>query len=270
MAMAGTALVTGTSSGIGEAVALAFLADGWNVIATARNPGAAAGGKSNPRLLAARLDVTDPASVSKAFEAGEQRFGAVDVVVNNAGIGLGGPLEGVSLAQMREHLEVNVIGVAAVCQVAAAHMRPRKAGLIINVTSLTGRVGIPFLAPYCAGKFAVEGLTEALYYELRPFGIRVKLVEPGGARTRFSHPWGRHPAYSPASDAVQETMTKGSQVAAPPSAVAKVILVAAKDRSDRLRYAATSAVAALRMHRLLPESAWRKMMSKSFGLVGPR
>jgi NAD(P)-dependent dehydrogenase (short-subunit alcohol dehydrogenase family) len=248
-------------------VVQAFLSDDWNVVATARDPKAAAGGTSGTRLVTARLDVTDPASIASAFSVAEQRFGGVDVVINNAGIGLGGPLEGVELAQLRNHLEVNVVGVAAVCQAAAAHMRPRRSGLIINVTSLTGRFGVPFLAPYCAGKFAVEGLTEALYYELHPFGIRVKLVEPGGARTRFSHPWAEHSAYSPASSAVLGTMERGAKVSPPPDDVAKVIMAAAKDRSDRLRYAATSAVGALRMHRLLPESVWRRFLSKSFGLA---
>ena len=268
--MAGTVLVTGTSSGIGEAVTQSFLADGWNVVATARDPAKAAGGRSDPRLLAARLDVIDPDSIATAFDAAEQQFGAVDVVVNNAGIGLGGPLEGMTLDQFRDHLEVNVVGVAAVCQAAAARMRPHRSGLIINVTSLTGRVGVPFLAPYCASKFAVEGMTEALYYELRPLGIRVKLVEPGGARTSFNHPWADHPAYSPASESVREKMEQGVEGAAPPSDVAKVILAAAKDRTHRLRYAATSAVPALRMHRLLSESAWRKMLSGSFGLDSQR
>jgi NAD(P)-dependent dehydrogenase (short-subunit alcohol dehydrogenase family) len=105
-------------------------------------------------------------SHATAFQAASSQFSAIDVVVNNAGIGLGGPLEAVSPDQLREHLEVNVVGVAAVCQAAAAHMRSHGEGLIINVTSLAGRAGIPFLAPYCAAKFAVEGLTEALYCEL--------------------------------------------------------------------------------------------------------
>jgi NAD(P)-dependent dehydrogenase (short-subunit alcohol dehydrogenase family) len=268
--MASTVLVTGTSSGIGEAVAQTFLDAGWNVVATARDPAAAAGGKADPRLVAARLDVTDSDTIEKAFLVAEQRFGGVDVVINNAGVGLGGPLEGVDLAQLRNHFEVNVVGVAAVCQVAAAHMRPHKSGLIINVTSLTGRVGIPFLAPYCAGKFAVEGLTEALYYELRPFGIRVKLVEPGGVRTHFSHLWAEHPAYASASGAVLKTMERGEKSAAPPDQVAKVILAAANDRSDRLRYGATDAVAALRVNRFLPDAAWRRLISKSFGLSAPK
>lgn len=265
--MSKTVLLTGTSSGIGEAAVKTFLADGWNVVATARNPADILAGAENSRLLNARLDLTDPDSIRAAFDAGEQRFGTIDVVVNNAGIGLGGPLEGVSLDQLREHFEVNVIGVAAVCREAAAHMRLRRQGLIINVTSLTGRVGIPFLTPYCASKFAVEGLTEALHYELSLFGVRVKLVEPGGARTRFSHTWADHPAYDPVAGNVKQTMTAGAEKAASPERVAEVILSAAKDRSDRLRYAATDAVAGLRMHRLLPERAWRKMMAKAFGLV---
>jgi NAD(P)-dependent dehydrogenase (short-subunit alcohol dehydrogenase family) len=261
-----TVLVTGTSSGIGEATVQTFLAAGWNVVATARTVASAAGGRDHPKLLATRLDVTDPVSISDAFAAAEQRFGGVDVVVNNAGVGLGGPLEGVRLAQLRDHLEVNVIGVAAVCQAAAAHMRARGQGLIINVSSLTGRIGLPFLAPYCASKFAVEGMTEALYYELRPLGIRVKLVEPGGTRTRFSHPWAAHPAYLPNSEVVHEKMERGVENAAPPSEVAQAILGAAQDKRDRLRYPTPSSASGLRTNRLLPESLWRKMLSRSFGL----
>jgi len=262
-----TVLLTGTSSGIGEAAAHAFLAEGWNVVATARDPAAAAGGKVHPQLLATRLDVTDTASITAAFAAAQAQFGGVDVVVNNAGVGLGGPLEGMTLDDLRHHFEVNVIGVAAVCQAAIAHMRPRRRGLLINVTSLTGRVGIPFLAPYCAGKFAVEGLTEALYYELQAFGARVKLVEPGGARTRFVHPWAEHPAYAATAEGVRKTMEQGAGKAAPPSRVADVIVAAAKDSSERLRYQATDAITLLRLRRILPDSAWRKMLSKAFGLA---
>lgn len=265
--MTRTVLVTGTSSGIGDATARAFLDDGWNVVATARDPAAACGGIAHPRLLAARLDVTHADTIRSALDEAEQRFGAVDVVVNNAGVGLGGPLEGVSLHQLRDHLEVNVVGVVAVCQAAIARFRERKHGMIINVTSLTGRVGIPFLSPYCAGKFAVEGLTESLFYELRPFGVRVKLVEPGGARSRFSHIWAEHPAYSLTADAVKETMDRGGEIAPPASEVAKVILAAANDASQRLRYATSSSSLMLRLHRLMPEGTFRKMVSKAFGMV---
>jgi NAD(P)-dependent dehydrogenase (short-subunit alcohol dehydrogenase family) len=120
-----TVLITGTSSGIGEAAAKAFLADGWNVVATARDPSTGLGGVGDPRLLRVRLDLTDTDSIAAAFEAASRRFAAIDVVLNNAGIGLGGPLEGVSLNRLRLHFEINVIGAAAVCQAAAAHMRSR-------------------------------------------------------------------------------------------------------------------------------------------------
>ena len=123
-------------------------------------------------------------------------------------------------------------------------VRAHGKGLIINVTSLAGRAGIPFLAPYCAAKFAVEGLTEALY----PF-IRVNLIEPGGASTKFSHLWASHPTYPPAADDVRQTMITGAEKAAPRQRVAEVILAATKDNSDRLLYAATDAVPALRMLR---------------------
>lgn len=259
-------LITGTSSGIGEATVKAFLDDGWNVVATARDAAAAFGGIAHPRLLAARLDVTEPDSIAAAFDAAEQRFGALDLVVNNAGVGLGGPLESVRLDQVRDHLEVNLIGVIAVCQQAIARFRERERGMIINVTSLTGRVGIPFLSPYCAGKFAVEGLTESLYYELLPFGVRVKLVEPGGARSRFAHIWAEHPAYSPQADTVREAMARGGEQAPPASEVAKAILTAAKDSGERLRYASSSSSSMLRLHRLLPERAFRKLVAKAFGL----
>ena len=185
-----TVLVTGTSSGLGQAAAKQFLAEGWNVVASARTIETAVPLEpDSSRLLRVRLDVIDARSIQTAFDAAESRFGAVDVVVNNAGVGLGGVLEAISTEQLRDHFEVNVIGTAAVCQAAIRHMRVRREGVIINVTSLAGRVGLPFLSPYCAGKFAVEGLTESLFYELKPFGVRVKIVEPGGIRTKFTHPW---------------------------------------------------------------------------------
>src|SRR5450830_774748 len=148
--MAKTVLLTGTSSGLGEAAARSFLDAGWNVVATARDPRSAAGGVDHPNLLKARLDVTDLSSIQAAFDAAEVRFGAIVVLVNNAGVGLGGELEAVEVAQLREPRGVNVIGVAAVCKTAIASMRERGQGLLINVSSASGRVGLPYLSPYCA------------------------------------------------------------------------------------------------------------------------
>jgi NAD(P)-dependent dehydrogenase (short-subunit alcohol dehydrogenase family) len=218
------------------------------------------------RLLRQRLDVTDPHSIQTAFDAAEKRFGAVDVVVNNAGVGLGGVLEAISSEQLRSHFEVNVIGTIAVCQAAIRRMRARREGLIINVTSLAGRVGLPFLAPYCAGKYAVEGLTESLLYELKPFNVRVKLIEPGGIRSRFSHPWSTIEPYEPIASALIETMKREGARSALPEVVAKTVIAAAKDPSDRLRYRTTDAGMLLAIRRLLPDFAWRTLIGRVFGL----
>jgi len=261
-----TVLLTGTSSGLGEAVARQFLAEGWKVVATARGAEKAmpAEGESS-RLLRVRLDVTDARSIHTAFDIAETRFDAVDVVVNNAGIGLGGVLEAMSPEQLRDHFEVNVIGTTAVCQAAIRRMRVRKAGLIINVTSLAGRVGLPFLTPYCAGKFAVEGLTESLFYELKPFGIRVKIVEPGGFRSNFSHPWTTIEPYEPSASASNEMMKREGARAVLPEIAAKTVVAAANDPSDRLRYQATDAGMLLAVRRLLPDFAWRALVRRVFG-----
>jgi NAD(P)-dependent dehydrogenase (short-subunit alcohol dehydrogenase family) len=262
-----TVLLTGTSSGLGQAAARQFLAEGWNVVATARTTERAVRNEAESnRLLRHRLDVTDPASIEGAFDAAEKRFGAVDVVVNNAGVGLGGVLEAISPEKLRNHFEVNVIGTIAVCQAAIRRMRARKKGLIINVTSLAGRVGLPFLAPYCAGKFALEGLTESLLYELQPFGVRVKLVEPGGIRTPFSHPWSSLEPYEPIVSTSLETMKRGGARSPLPEVVARTVIAAANDPSNRLRYRTTDAGVLLGIRGLLPDFAWRALIGRVFGL----
>lgn len=262
-----TVLLTGTSSGLGEAAARGFLAEGWNVMATARKAGAAVAGTDHPRLARASLDVTNEASIEAAFDEAEARFGAVDVVVNNAAAGLGGAIEEIGLDQFRGLFDVNVIGVIAVCRAAIRRMRPRRSGLLINVTSLAGQVGIPFLAPYCASKFAVEGLTESLFYELEPFGIAVKLVEPGSVRSNFSHPWAMAPAYDPASAKVLEVMETGLANAVPAEDVARTVLAAANDDSPRLRYPTENVEAMLRLNHTLSEADWRATMASGFGLA---
>jgi NAD(P)-dependent dehydrogenase (short-subunit alcohol dehydrogenase family) len=261
-----TVLLTGTSSGLWEAAAKQFLAEGWNVVATARTAEKAVHtGTESGRLLRQRLDVTDPRSSETAFDPAETRFGAVDVVVNNAGVGLGGVFEAISPEQLRDHFEVNVIGTAAVCHAAIRRMRARKEGLIINVTSLAGRVGLPFLGPYCASKFAVEGLTESLFYELKPLGVRVRLVEPGGIRSKFSHPWSTIEPYEPIASTANETK-RGAARSALPEVVAKTVIAAANDASDRLRYRTTEAGMLLAIRSVLPDFAWHPFVGRVFGL----
>jgi len=262
--MTKTILITGASSGIGRASAVLFLNAGWNVAATARKPRVLADLAASDRALTLRLDVTDTASIAEAVAQTVARFGAIDVLVNNAGVGLAGPVEAVTPEQWRAHFETNVFGLAQTTRAVIPLMRERGKGLIINVGSIAGRFGLPFLAPYNAGKFAVEGLTEAMHYELKPFGIRVKLIEPGGTRSEFVHPWAKTPAYEPQQSAVEAMMLAGGARSPGPETVAAVILKAAQDPSDRLRYAAAGGGAALLTNRWLPAATWRRMIEKSF------
>ena len=262
--MAQTVMVTGTSRGIGEASARLFAANGWRVAATARNPQMLGSWADASNVKAIRLDVTDSESIRQAVEEAERRLGPIDVLVNNAGAGLGGAVEAVTRKELIRLFDLNLFGLIAVTQAVLPSMRLRSSGVIVNVSSAAGRVGLPFLAPYCASKHAVEGLTEAMSYELEPFGIRVKLVEVGGAKTNFSHAWAQSAAYASAYSVAQERYATGMQKAEGPEPAAQVVLRAAGDRRQRLRYTANGAGAFLNLNRWLPESAWRTMINKLF------
>jgi NAD(P)-dependent dehydrogenase (short-subunit alcohol dehydrogenase family) len=177
-----TVLITGCSSGYGLATARYFLALGWKVIATMRTPrDGLLPASDNLRVLA--LDVTRPDSIRHALQAA----GPIDVLVNNAGIGLFGAFEATPMATIREIFETNTFGVMTTCQAVIPQFRERGAGTIVNVTSSATLAPFPLVAAYTASKTAVEGFTGSLAHELSSFGIRVKLVEPGyGPSTRFT------------------------------------------------------------------------------------
>ncbi|MGD9481316.1 SDR family oxidoreductase [Shinella sp. G-2] len=177
-----TILITGASSGYGLETARHFLAGGWNVIATMRRPDPAVLPQAeNLRILP--LDVTDADSIAACIEAA----GPVDVLVNNAGIGVVGAFEATPMAHIRRVFDTNTFGVMAMCQAVIPQMRARRAGTIVNVTSSVTLASFPLAAPYKASKQAIEGFSEALAEELAFFGIRVKIVEPGYApTTRFA------------------------------------------------------------------------------------
>lgn len=186
--MAKTVLVTGTSSGYGKAIATHFLERGWNVIATMRRPDrsvftAATLTAATGRLNVLPLDVTSPDSIAAAIADGVGRFGAIDVLVNNAGIGLASAFEATPDAVIREVFETNMFGVMATCRAIIPQMRRQGRGVIVNLTSSTTIGPMPLVAAYTASKSAVEGFTESLSYELRQFGIEARLVEPGYAPT---------------------------------------------------------------------------------------
>ncbi|WP_044562259.1 SDR family oxidoreductase [Azospirillum sp. B4] len=243
-----TVLITGCSSGFGEATARLFADRGWNVVATMRTPDTHRL-PARENILVTRLDVLDPASIDAAIAAGITRFGAIDVLVNNAGFGLFGVFEATPRPKVMEQFAVNVFGVMDVTRALLPHFRQRQTGVVINVSSGAGIFTLPMISLYCASKFALEGFSEALSYELASVGVTVKIVEPGGVTsTRFGERSEAEAAtatdladYRPFVAAVQETFTglRAARAGSTAQEVAETIFTAATDGTDQLRYVAT-------------------------------
>jgi NAD(P)-dependent dehydrogenase (short-subunit alcohol dehydrogenase family) len=234
-----TVLITGCSSGYGLKTARHFFDRGWNVVATMRTPRAELLPRSE-RMRVIALDVTDPQSIAHAVEAA----GPIDVLVNNAGIGALGAFEATPMQTVRELFETNTFGTMAMVQAMLPGFRRRQAGVIVNVTSSATLAPFPLVAAYTACKTAVEGFTASLALELRPFNIRVKLVEPGyGPDTRFADNGGARmqglitEPYAAYAQAVFAEFA-GVSVTTSPADVAQVAWQAANDPSDQLHYPA--------------------------------
>jgi NAD(P)-dependent dehydrogenase (short-subunit alcohol dehydrogenase family) len=180
-----TWFITGASRGIGAEIAKAVLTAGNQLIATARNKTDLDQFESNPNVLTLSLDVTDEAQVQAAVAAGLERFGQIDVLVNNAGFGVLGGIEETSAAEVERVYRTNVFGLLNVTRAVLPSMRQSRSGHIINLSSIGGYRSYPGWGIYCSTKFAVEGITEALHGELAPLGIHATVVEPGYFRTNF-------------------------------------------------------------------------------------
>ncbi|OYT87485.1 MAG: short-chain dehydrogenase/reductase [Burkholderiales bacterium PBB6] len=178
--------ITGCSTGFGLELAKQAIERGWRTVLTARDPSKLEGYGATPNVLVLKLDVTQPDQVAAAVAAAEARFGGIDVLVNNAGIGYFAAIEEGEEAEVRKMFEVNVFGLTAMVQAVLPGMRQRRRGCIVNVASLAGLRGFAALGQYNATKFAVEGLSEALRQEVEPLGIRVMVVEPSGFRTDWA------------------------------------------------------------------------------------
>jgi NAD(P)-dependent dehydrogenase (short-subunit alcohol dehydrogenase family) len=178
--------ITGCSTGFGLELARQAVEHGHRTVLTARHPAKLEGYGANDNVLVLQLDVTQPAQVAAAVQAAEARFGAIDVLVNNAGIGYFAAIEEGEPAEVRKMFEVNVFGLTAMVQAVLPGMRQRRSGCIVNLSSLAGLRGMPALGQYNATKFAVEGLSEALRREVAEMGIQVMVVEPSGFRTDWA------------------------------------------------------------------------------------
>ncbi|MGD1841664.1 MAG: SDR family oxidoreductase [Thermonemataceae bacterium] len=238
-----TIFITGTSSGIGKATAHYFLSKGWQVAATMRKPEKVTDLPESNVLKKYQLDVQNEEEIQQAIAAAIEDFGKIDVVLNNAGYGVLGPMEYATSAQYDQQFDVNVKGVFNVTKHLLPHFRKNKRGRILNVSSMGGRTTFPFFSLYCATKFAVEGLSESLNYELNEHGIDVKLIEPGGVQTDFtgrSMVWleGDIQDYEASIQKIKHAMENATtrEIPSTPEAVAKVIYEAATTSSSKMRF----------------------------------
>lgn len=271
--MTKTVLITGTSSGYGKAIAEMFLDRGWNVVATMRRPDASVFKRASDRLKVLPLDVTDAGSIDRAIADGVAAFGAIDVLVNNAGIGMGSIVEATPDATVREIFETNTFGVFATCRAIIPQMRRQGRGVIINVTSSAAIAPMPLVAIYTASKSAVEGFTESLSYELAGFGIQARLVEPGYApTTNFTANGGARmqgliPAdYAAFAQGYFAKMANYPTAYCTESEVAEAAFAAATEDGQRVRYPAgsdTKLVAQLRW--TTSEDHYLERMREMFG-----
>lgn len=270
------ALITGASSGIGAAAARTLAQHGWITYASARRPDSLAplAAQGLPTLA---LDVTDERSMVAAVEQIEARHGAVDLLVNNAGYGLNGPVEELPLAEIRRQFETNVFGLVRLSQLVLPAMRRKGAGRIINIGSVGGTFTTPGAGAYHASKWAVESFTDALRYEVRPFGIDVVLIQPTGVYTAFDKklaqtmpdtgPDSPYAAFKANHARVTEQMFRGRNLAGIVRAedVAGVILRAATATRPRTRYkVGLSAHLYSALRRLVSDRTWDWIMSRQF------
>jgi len=267
------ALVTGASSGIGLACATHLAGRGYRVYGTSRR-GAASVVSANVSMLTA--DVTDDSSVDQAVATVLDREGQLHVVVNNAGMGIAGPAENTTIEQAKSQLEVNFFGAFRVCRAVLPAMRRQRSGYIVNIGSIGGLIAIPYQAMYSASKFALEGMSEALRMEVRPFGIRVVIIEPGDHKTaitqnrRLSGVPGDPDAYRASFEAALGKTAQDEQSGPGPEQIASLLYRIVNKRNPRLRYTIGPMPqrAAVWLKRLAPYSIVEYGMRTYYGLGG--
>lgn len=258
------ALVTGASSGIGRATALALVAAGYEVVGTSRDAS-----KVTPAdgVDLVDLDVAGEQSVASAVGQVIERSGRIDLLVNNAGIGSLGAAEETSIAQARAVFETNVFGVMRMVRAVLPHMRSRRSGRIVNVSSVVGFLPTPYMAVYSASKHAIEGYSQSLDHEVREYGVRSLLVEPAYTSTGFEAnstlPEEPLPAYDERRRDVGRLMAEAIRDGDDPAVVAEVIVAAATDARPKLRYTAgPQAGRAGMLRRLAPERVFDQQIRK--------
>jgi NAD(P)-dependent dehydrogenase (short-subunit alcohol dehydrogenase family) len=252
------ALVTGASSGIGRAAALALVDAGFAVVGTSRN---AANVQPLAGVTFLDLDVASDESVRTLVEEVIKRFGRIDVLVNNAGVGAVGAGEESSIDQAKQVFDINVFGLMRMTNAVVPHMRAQGGGRVVNVSSVLGLIPAPFMAVYAATKHAVEGYAESVDHELREHGVRMLLVEPAYTSTSFEAsslaPDSPLPVYTAQREVARDVLAAAVRTADAPDVVAKVIVAAATDARPKLRYTAGSMAGRVSLlRRIVPSGAF--------------
>lgn len=262
-----TIFITGASSGLGKATAKLFHKKGWNVIATMRTPEKETELSQLKNVTLLPLDVTNyeqiQTTVQKAIALSD-----IDVVFNNAGYGLIGPLESLSDDQITKQLNTNLLGVIRVTNAFIPYFRERKSGLFISTTSIGGLIAFPLGSVYHATKWGLEGWSESMAYELNPFGVHIKTVSPGGIKTEFLHgslDTGAKPEYEAMTNSMFASVNTMFEMASTPEQIADVVYEAATDGKNQLRYLAGEDAKALYNQRLeLGAETFRTEFGKKF------
>jgi NAD(P)-dependent dehydrogenase (short-subunit alcohol dehydrogenase family) len=264
---ADVAVVTGASTGIGRATAIALKKAGFTVFGTSRRPVPA----PDDGITMLTCDVTDEASVARLIEEVIARAGGIDLLVNNAGIGLLGGAEESSIAQAQALLDVNVFGVIRMTNAVLPIMRRQRRGRIVNMSSILGLVPSPYNALYASTKHAIEGYSESLDHEVRGFGIRVVLAEPGVTRTSFEEnitkvdqPLSIYGSIRPQMEALMREWVEAGDA---PETVADTVVKAATAHRPKRRYSAGKQAGQISLlRRFVPEAAFDKSLRKQMGL----
>ena len=269
--MSKTILITGASSGIGKATAIHFQQQGWNVIATMRTPDKESELSKLENIQLERLDVLDVESIDQAIKNGISRFGKIDAIVNNAGYGAYGPLEIFPRENIIRQFNTNVIGLMDVTKAIIPHFRKNKDGVIVNISSIGGQMTFALGSLYHGTKFAVEGISESLHYEMKEIGVKVKILEPGfiatdfGGRS-FDFQAGTIEEYQPIINALMKQWQNPNNTVSQPSLVAEVIYTAVTDETDQLRYrAGEDANFILDSRKKLNDTEFLEMMNSQMG-----
>ena len=235
-----TVFIVGSSSGIGEAIAKHFSKKGWNVAAVMRNTDSSEL-KNLDNVLVLKGDTKDENSIGEGLKKCFDHFGSIDVLVNNSGYGLFGPLEGMSIEQIKEEFDVNIIGLINNTRLALPYLRKNKESKIINISSMFGRMTLPFTSMYASTKWAIEGFSESLAFELDPYNIKVKLIQPGSVKTKFFSnevivEGSDLGVYKKRFNKVLKYINNKGENGVPAEMVAKKVWRATNSNSNRLRY----------------------------------